>query len=103
MGSTHGQWGSFPEPEGDRFTYAQQRGQHCRLPICKCYLAGGCYRLCMCKCAETKREALDRVKPSWCHYSSDSHFLSLNLSFEQRRDKYTKTNLEYKKHNTSYC
>ena len=49
----------------------------------------GSYIGCMCKCVETKSEALDGVKPSWCHYSSDRHFLSLNLSSERRRDKYT--------------
>ena len=35
--------------------------------------------------AETKRDPFDRVKPSWCHYSSDKHFLSLNLSFLHNR------------------
>ena len=34
--------------------------------------------------AETKRDPFDRVKPSWCHYSSDKHFLSSNLSFHNR-------------------
>ena len=34
--------------------------------------------------AKTKRDPFDRVKPSWCHYSSDKHFLSLNLSFHNR-------------------
>ena len=69
--------GQFLKPERDRFSYARQR------------IGRGCHRRCMCKCAETKREALDGVKPSWCHYSSDRHFLSLNLSSERRRDKYT--------------
>ena len=49
----------------------------------------GSYIGCMCKCVETKSEALDGVKPSWCHYSSDRHFLSQNLSSERRRNKYT--------------
>ena len=47
----------------------------------------------MCKCAETKREALDGVKPSWCHFSSDRRFLSLNLSSEELRDKYRDSRL----------
>ena len=49
---------------------------------------------CACVSAlRQKREALDGVKPSWCHFSSDRRFLSLNLSSEELRDKYRDSRL----------